>query len=146
MAAPTPTSTPAPSLKDLTTSNITPNAITINTRNCPSARTRFLLSRLISHLHAFARETRLSTEEWMTGLQFLTETGQTCTDTRQEFILLLDILGPSMLVEGIDHPKPAYATEGTVLGPFHTHDAPVVKSGGGLLLMRRGSLFLCWAL
>jgi protocatechuate 3,4-dioxygenase beta subunit len=59
----------------------------------------------------------------MAGINFLTSTGQICTDVRQEFILLSDILGLSLLVDSIDHPKPADSTEGTVLGPFHTHDA-----------------------
>lgn len=142
MAKPTPASTSENPLMDLTASNITPNAISINTKDCPSPRTRFLLSRLITHLHAFARETRLSTEEWQAGLDFLTETGQACTETRHEFILLSDVLGLSMLVEGIDHPKPAYATEGTVLGPFHTHDAQTMENGEKIIADEEGELVL----
>lgn len=84
---------------------------------------------MVTHLHDFARETRLSTSEWMGGIRFLTEVGQICTDTRQEFILLSDVLGLSLLVYSIDHPKPPGSTEGTVLGPFHTHEAPTVESG-----------------
>jgi protocatechuate 3,4-dioxygenase beta subunit len=118
-----------PVLKDLTIDNITENVHLINVSN-PSARFRFLLERLVTHLHDFARETRLSTEEWMQGIQFLTATGQICTDVRQEFILLSDILGLSLLIDSIDHPKPAGATEGTVLGPFHTHEAEHVENGG----------------
>jgi len=117
-----------PILKELTIDNITENVVKINS-NCPDPRMKFLLSRLVTHLHDFARETRLSTGEWMAGLLFLTRTGQMCSDTRQEFILLSDILGLSMLVDNIDHPKPAGSTEGSVLGPFHTHDAPDVAHG-----------------
>lgn len=65
-------------------------------------RLRELLTGLIRHLHAFARETRLTQEEWERAVGFLTATGQTCTDTRQEFILLSDVLGLSMLVETIN--------------------------------------------
>jgi len=84
---------------------------------------------LVTHLHDFARETRLSTQEWMAGIEFLTETGKICSPVRQEFILLSDILGLSLLIDSIDHPKPPSSTEGTVLGPFHTHDAESVPHG-----------------
>jgi hypothetical protein len=66
----------------------------------------------------------------MTALLFLTAVGQISTDVRQEFILLSDILGLSLLVDSIDHPKPANSTEGTVLGPFHTHEAEHASHGG----------------
>jgi protocatechuate 3,4-dioxygenase beta subunit len=117
-----------PPLKDLTIDNITDNVIAINSgTNDP--RMKFLFQRLVTHLHDFAREVRLSTDEWMAAIQFLTKVGQTCTDVRQEFILLSDILGLSLLVDSIDHPKPPQSTEGTVLGPFHTHEAELTKSG-----------------
>ncbi|KAB2569926.1 putative catechol protein [Lasiodiplodia theobromae] len=111
-----------PPLKDLTIDNITDNVHLINSR-CPNPRLKYILERLVVHAHDFARETRLSTDEWMTGIQFLTEVGQICSDVRQEFILLSDIIGLSLLVDSIDHPKPPHSTEGTVLGPFHTLDA-----------------------
>jgi protocatechuate 3,4-dioxygenase beta subunit len=66
----------------------------------------------------------------MTALLFLIAVGQISTDVRQEFILLSDILGLSLLVDSIDHPKPANSTEGTVLGPFHTHEAEHASHGG----------------
>lgn len=71
-----------PRLKDLTIDNITENVVAINSAN-PNERFRYILERLVHHLHDFARETRLSTQEWMAGLLFLTATGQTCTDVRQ---------------------------------------------------------------
>jgi hypothetical protein len=71
-----------PPMKDLTIENITDNVVTINSR-CPDPRTKYVLERLVVHLHDFARETRLGTKEWMTGLEFLTKVGQTCTDVRQ---------------------------------------------------------------
>lgn len=71
-----------PPLKDLTIDNITENVVAINSAN-PNERFRYILERLVYHLHDFARETRLSTKEWMAGLQFLTATGQICTDVRQ---------------------------------------------------------------
>jgi hypothetical protein len=71
-----------PQLKDLTIDNITDNVIAINSNN-PDPRFKYILERLVVHLHDFARETRLSTQEWMAGIQFLTKTGQICTDVRQ---------------------------------------------------------------
>jgi protocatechuate 3,4-dioxygenase beta subunit len=117
-----------PPMKDLTTDNITENVVAINS-TCQDPRTRFLIERLAHHLHDFARETRLTTPEWMTAIQFLTRTGQICSETRQEFILLSDVLGLSLLVDSIDHPKPPTSTEGTVLGPFHAHGAEELASG-----------------
>ena len=69
----------------------------------------------------------------MTALQFLTATGQICTATRQEFILLSDVLGLSVLVDALNHPKPKGATENTVLGPFFTEDANDVKLGESIV-------------
>lgn len=71
-----------PVLKDLTIENITENVHRINSQ-CSDARLKYVMERLVSHLHDFARETRLSFDEWMAGIQFLTQVGQTCTDVRQ---------------------------------------------------------------
>jgi len=117
-----------PLMKNLTVDNITENVIRVNS-NCKNPRARYLAERLVTHLHDFARETRLSTKEWMDALLFLTATGQKCDEFRQEFILLSDVLGLSLLVDSIDHPKPAESTEGTVLGPFHTHEAKDMAHG-----------------
>jgi catechol 1,2-dioxygenase len=88
----------------------------------PDTRLRELLTALITHLHAFAVETGLTQQEWMTGLQFLTAVGQKCDDQRQEFVLLSDVLGLSSLVDLIN--AEAGATESTVLGPFYVPGAP----------------------
>lgn len=71
-----------PPMKDLTVDNITENTIRINSL-CEDERMKYVLERLVTHLHDFAKETRLSSNEWMTGLKFLTEVGQICTDVRQ---------------------------------------------------------------
>jgi protocatechuate 3,4-dioxygenase beta subunit len=92
--------------------------------NAGDDRLREVLSGLVGHLHAFVRETEPTHEEWERALRFLTEVGQKCDDTRQEFILLSDVLGVSMLVDAINNRKPRGATETTVLGPFHMVDSP----------------------
>src|SRR3954469_6108458 len=120
-----------PPMKNLTVDNITENVIRINSL-CEDERMKYILERLVTHLHDFARETRLSSDEWMTGLRFLTDVGQITTDVRQEYILLSDVLGLSILVDSIDHPKPPGSTEGTVLGPFHTHDAEEMRAGDSM--------------
>jgi hypothetical protein len=81
-----------PHMKDLTIDNITENVKIINSQG-PDPRLKYILERLVQHLHDFARETRLSHEEWMTGLLFLTSVGQTCTDVRQvrrQYLSLID--------------------------------------------------------
>lgn len=115
-------------MKDLSSENITENVKILNNQ-CLSPRVRYVFDRLVTHLHDFARETCLSTEEWQTGIDFLTAAGQISDDLRAELILLSDTLGMSLLVDSINHPRHDKATEGTVLGPFHTHDAPVTNSG-----------------
>jgi protocatechuate 3,4-dioxygenase beta subunit len=109
-------------MKDLTIENITENVHAINS-NCQDARTKFLFERLVNHLHDFVRETRLSIDEWQTAIKFLVDVGKISSDVRHEYILVSDVLGLSLLVDAIDHPKPQNSTEGTVLGPFHTEDA-----------------------
>lgn len=132
----------APELLDLTIDNITPNTNRINAQ-CKDRRLVYLMSRLVTHLHDFARETRISTEEWMAALNFLVGCGQISSDVRHEFILLSDVLGLSLLVDSINHPKPPSSTEGSVLGPFHTHDAPTLPSGSSMSSDPEGEPLLC---
>jgi protocatechuate 3,4-dioxygenase beta subunit len=87
---------------------------------------------LVKHLHAFAREVELTEEEWFEGIKFLTATGKMCDDKRQEFILLSDVLGLSMMVVALNHKTPPGATEATVLGPFFAHGAPEFEYGADL--------------
>jgi hydroxyquinol 1,2-dioxygenase len=96
----------------------------------PDARLKRIMTCLIRHLHDFARETELTEAEWLAGIEFLTRTGHTCTDTRQEFILLSDTLGLSQLVVAQSHSRPQGATEQTVFGPFHVQGAPKLPSHG----------------
>ncbi len=86
-------------------------------------RFKQIMTSLIRHLHGFIRETELTEKEWLTAIQFLTATGKKCDDKRQEYILLSDTLGVSMLVDAINHRKPGGATETTVLGPFYVSGA-----------------------
>lgn len=87
-----------------------------------SARVKKVSEALVRHLHDFLREVRPSQEEWMAGIDFLTRTGQLCNLQRQEFILLSDALGVSMLVDAINHPRTSSQTENTVLGPFYVEN------------------------
>lgn len=97
--------------------------------NVPDARLRQIIRSLITHLHAFATEVGLTQDEWNAGIEFLTATGHITDENRQEFILLSDTLGLSMLVDLIDHRSDHGETESTVLGPFWVADAPRRESG-----------------
>lgn len=91
----------------------------------PDARLRQLMQSLVRHLHAFVADVEPTEAEWMAAIRFLTETGQICDGAvRQEFILLSDTLGVSMLVDAINHRKPGQATESTVFGPFYMAGMP----------------------
>ncbi|KZV93878.1 aromatic compound dioxygenase [Exidia glandulosa HHB12029] len=117
---------------------VSSNARIVN-RDCPDPRLKFLTDTLVRHLHDYVRETNLTTAEWMSTIQFLTQTGHMCTDIRQEFILLSDVLGVSALVDALNHPKVGDSTESTVLGPFFTEDAPEVSIGGAIASEGKGS-------
>jgi hydroxyquinol 1,2-dioxygenase len=100
--------------------------------NTESERLRVVLDSLVRHLHDFIGEVGLSEEEWMSGIEFLTETGHATDERRQEFILLSDVLGASMLVIGLNHRASDSATESTVFGPFFVEDAPRYENGDDL--------------
>src|SRR5256885_2594420 len=110
-------------MRNLNEANLT-DAVLAKLDGAKDARFKEILSSLVRHLHAFVRETELTEAEWFEGIKFLTATGQKCDAKRQEFILLSDTLGASMLVDAINHRKPRGATETTVLGPFHVEGAP----------------------
>src|SRR5919206_1019879 len=88
--------------------------------NTPDPRLKQIMTSLVRHLHEFAREANLTEDEWFQGIEFLTATGHMCSDKRQEFILLSDTLGLSMLVVALNNRRAPGCTEATVLGPFHT--------------------------
>lgn len=92
-------------------------------------RIQEIVTSLIKHLHAFVREVELTEAEWFAGIEFLTRTGHITDDNRQEFILLSDTLGISILVDAINHRMPEGATESTVFGPFHRQGAPAMEMG-----------------
>jgi protocatechuate 3,4-dioxygenase beta subunit len=95
-------------------------------------RLRSVMTSLVSHLHAFVKEIEPTDEDWQRAIGFLTAVGHKCDDTRQEFILLSDVLGVSSLVEAINHRKPQEATDSTVLGPFHMVDSPPRELGANI--------------
>ncbi|HLZ57677.1 MAG TPA: intradiol ring-cleavage dioxygenase [Ktedonosporobacter sp.] len=120
-----------------TEEEITQNVIRSLART-PDARLKTVMTSLISHLHSFIREVELTEEEWLASIQFLTRTGQKCDEKRQEFILLSDVTGVSMLVDAINHRALDGATENTVLGPFHQDDSPELLNGANISLDGRG--------
>jgi hypothetical protein len=105
-------------MREFDESTIT-DAVLERVRQAESPRVRQISEALVRHLHTFVREIEPTEEEWRWGIQFLTQTGQMCSKTRQEFILLSDTLGVSMLVDAINHRLPSGATATTVFGPFY---------------------------
>jgi hydroxyquinol 1,2-dioxygenase len=95
----------------------------------PNPRLKLILTELVKSLHGFVRSTDLSFEEWNYAIDFLTRTGQACTPTRQEFILLSDVLGVSMLVDAVNHREREGATQTTVLGPFYVGEHKPMPHG-----------------
>lgn len=98
----------------------------------PDPRLRALVTALVKHTHAFIREVEPTQEEFFAAIDFLTRTGKMCTDKRQEFILLADVLGIEMLVDAVNNRRPGGATPTTIEGPFHVPDAPPLSDGANM--------------
>jgi hydroxyquinol 1,2-dioxygenase len=115
-------------MRNLTQDNIT-QAVIARFAGTPDARLKEIMTSLVQHLHAFAREVKLTEQEWFQGIEFLTRVGHITTQQRQEFILLSDTLGLSMLTVAMNQDKPAGCTEATVFGPFYVAGAPAYDLG-----------------
>lgn len=101
---------------------------------CENLRLKLVLGTVVRHLHQAIREVGLTEAEWAEAIDFLTRTGQMCVGGRQEFILLSDVLGISMLVDELNHPADdQQCSESTVLGPFYTGERPVLLDGSSIL-------------
>jgi hydroxyquinol 1,2-dioxygenase len=108
------------------------DAVVARLKKTKNPRLREIMQSAVKHLHAFAREVNLTEEEWFEGIKSLTAVGQRCDDKRQEFILLSDILGLSMMLVAVNHKSAPGATEATVLGPFFAHGAKEYGYGADL--------------
>ena len=105
-------------------------------KDAESKRLQEILSLVVGHLHAIVREAKITHDEWWQAIDFLTRAGKMCSDSRQEFILLSDILGISMLVDAIDHVGGPGLSESTVLGPFYAGQQRELAAGESILLRR----------
>src|SRR5580704_19735071 len=118
-------------MRDFDETSIT-EAVIGRLAECDDPRFQRVMTALITHLHEFVREVKLTEAEWLTAIHFLTDVGKTCTDKRQEFILLSDTLGVSVLVITLNHPADKGSVESTVLGPFYWDGAPDLPRGSNL--------------
>ncbi len=115
-------------MRNLNQDTIT-QAVIARLSSTPDPRMKEIMTSLVQHLHAFAREVKLTEAEWCAGIEFLTRVGHITDDKRQEFILLSDTLGLSMLTVAMNNDKPQGCTEATIFGPFHVEDAPKYELG-----------------
>lgn len=107
-------------------------------KNAENERLKFAMEVITRKLHEAIKEIEPTQKEWFEAIMFLTKTGQMCDDWRQEFILLSDVLGVSMLVDAVNSRRPTGASENTVLGPFHVGDAPEYEMGHNICLDQKG--------
>ena len=135
------TATPAPDRAggELFTESRSAEVVAASFQNTPDPRLEQVLTSLVRHLHAFVKDVELTEEEWGVAIDFLTRTGHMSNDVRQEFILLSDVLGVSMLVETINHRTGGTSTESTVLGPFHMVESPPRGLGENIALDGKGT-------
>ena len=115
-------------MRNLNQDNIT-QAVIASFADAGTPRVHQIMTSLVQHLHAFARDVKLTEEEWFQGIDFLTQCGHITDSKRQEFILLSDVLGLSMLTVAMNTEKPRGCTESTVFGPFHVKGAPRYELG-----------------
>lgn len=112
--------------------------VTGRNNNAKNWRLKRAMEVITRKLHEAVKEIEPTEQEWLEAIMFLTKTGQSCTDWRQEYILLSDVLGLSMLVDAINHRKPSGASESTVLGPFHVANPPNLEMGANICLDGKG--------
>lgn len=124
-------------MRNLNQNTIT-EAVLARHANTEDLRLKQVMASLVQHLHAFARDVKLTEEEWFKGIEFLTRCGHITDDKRQEFILLSDVLGLSMLTVAMNNDKPDGCTEATVFGPFHVEGAPHYELGADIANGARG--------
>ena len=124
-------------MRDFNEANAT-DAVLECMANCADPRLKEIMGSVVRHLHAVVREVEPTLDEWNAAIRFLTETGHMSDDRRQEFILLSDTLGVSMLVDAINNRKPSGATQSTVLGPFHVSHTPRKAMGDNISLDLKG--------
>jgi hydroxyquinol 1,2-dioxygenase len=124
-------------MRELDETSIT-GAVIERMSECRDPRFREVMTSLVTHVHDFVREVRLTEAEWLAAIQFLTEVGKTCTDKRQEYILLSDTLGISVLVITVNHPADQGSVESTVMGPFYWVNAPDLPLGSDLSIGVKG--------
>lgn len=125
-------------MRNLDQDNIT-QAVIASFAGTADPRLKQILISLVQHLHAFAREVELTEDEWFKGIAFLTRCGHITDDKRQEFILLSDVLGLSMLTVAMNNHKPEGCTEATVFGPFYVKDAPQYELGADIANGAKGT-------
>lgn len=121
-------------MQDFTEDNLTQVVCEEYGSKTSDERLRTVVTSLIQHLHAFIKDVELTEAEWYKAVEFLTATGQVCNEERQEFVLLSDVLGVSMLVDAINNRRSGLGTENTVLGPFHVTGAPELPMGANIML------------
>lgn len=112
--------------------------VTGRNANARSERLKLVMEVITRKLHEAVKEIEPTQDEWFEAIMFLTKTGHLSNDWRQEFILLSDVLGVSMLVDAINNRKPSGASESTVLGPFHVANAPELPMGANICLDHKG--------
>lgn len=131
-------------MQDLTVETVTDDVLA-QMATTTDPRLRQVMASLVRHLHDFARDVKLTPDEWLTAIGFLTRVGQTCTPARQEFILLSDVLGLSALVNLMhDREAAELGTTSSLLGPFYRQDAPEVPLGGSIAVDGKGPELLLW--
>lgn len=125
-------------MRNLNQDNIT-QAVIASFADTENPRLKEIMISLVQHLHAFARDVKLTEGEWFQGIEFLTQCGHITDERRQEFILLSDVLGLSMLTVALNQQRPRGCTEATVFGPFHVKDAPHYKLGADIANGAKGT-------
>jgi len=125
-------------MRNLNQDNIT-QAVIASFDGTADPRLKEIMISLVQHLHAFVREVKLTEAEWFRGIDFLTRCGHITDDKRQEFILLSDVLGLSMLTVAMNNNKPQGCTEATVFGPFHVEGAPHYELGDDIANGAKGT-------
>lgn len=130
--------TPMTEQKTYFTEDDSADVVIARNADAKDERLKAVMAVIVKKLHEAVKEIEPTQDEWMEAITFLTRTGHKSDDWRQEFILLSDILGVSMLVDAINARRPTGASENTVLGPFHIEGAPEYPMGADICQDHKG--------
>jgi catechol 1,2-dioxygenase len=108
-------------------------AVLAEIAKAPNPRFREIMSAFVRHLHDFARDVKLTEEEFREAMAYIVKTGQASNATHNEAVLISGSLGFSQLIVMLNNGDNGGDTDASLLGPFWRMHSPVTPNGGSIV-------------